>query len=245
MKKEDIKKIVKEAYSGISKNSCCSSCCCSSPETTSKNVGYSEEEMNAVPEANLGFGCGNPTALANIREGDVVLDLGSGAGFDAFLAADKCGKTGKVIGVDMTEEMLEKAVNTAERYGYNNVEFKLGDIEDLPLNDNSIDVILSNCVINLAPDKDTVFSEAFRVLKENGKLFVSDIVLLEELTEEQKNDETLIAGCVGGALQKQDYIDKLERVGFEVKVLGEDKEISTTQYGSLPVESLTIEARIS
>jgi len=205
-------------------------------------VGYSDDEMNAVPDANLGLGCGNPTALGEIKEGDVVLDLGSGAGFDCFLAAKKAGSSGKVIGVDMTKEMIEKAEKNAKQYGYKNVEFRFGDIENLPVDDSSVDVIISNCVINLAPDKLKVFKEAYRVLKNNGKMFVSDIVLLEELTEEQKNDGDLVAGCVGGALLKEDYLKIIIDAGLQHKIISEDKEISKIQYQGIPLESLHIEA---
>jgi arsenite methyltransferase len=236
----DVKDIVKDAYSKIAKNGCC--CNCGSSKDISKSIGYSDDEMNNVPEANMGLGCGNPVAIATIKEGDTVLDLGSGAGLDVFLAAKKVGKSGKVIGVDMTEEMIAKSQKNASNYGYDNVEFRLGDIENLPVDDSSIDVIISNCVINLAPNKDKVFSESFRVLKNTGKMFVSDIVLLGELSEKQKNDRELIAGCVGGALQKEVYIDKVKAAGFKVKILGENKEISKTQYNGIPLESLKIEA---
>ncbi len=192
-------------------------------------------------EANLGLGCGNPVALSNISEGDVVLDLGSGAGFDAFLATKKVGDSGKVIGVDMTEEMIEKSKGLADKYGYKNVEFRLGDIDDLPLENDSIDVIISNCVINLAPDKLKVFKEAYRVLKQEGRMFVSDIVLLGELTEEQRNNEELIAGCVGGALLKKDYLKINEDAGFNYSILDEDKEISIRQYQGINLESLKVE----
>ena len=198
--------------------------------------------MNAVPEANLGLGCGNPTALGKIKEGDVILDLGSGAGFDCFLASKKAGKTGKVIGVDMTEEMVNKAKGLAKKNGYANVEFRLGDIEDLPVESGTIDVIISNCVINLAPDKSKVFKEAYRVLKTEGRMYVSDIVLLEELSEEQRNDEELLSGCVAGALLKQDYIEKIKQAGLKVRVLSEDIDISKTQYNGLALESIKIEA---
>ena len=167
--------------------------------------------------------------------------MGSGAGFDAFLASKKVGDKGKVIGVDMTEEMIKKARANATKYNYKNVEFKLGDIEELPIQDSSIDVIISNCVINLAPDKDKVFSESFRVLKKGGKMFVSDIVLTGKLTEEQKNDEGLLTACVAGALQKEDYLNKIMIAGLKVKILGEDKDISKRQYGEFPLESLKIE----
>jgi len=248
MKDDEIKKIVKTKYSKIAKGRCgcgnVSSCCSNSLSTKqiSKSIGYSEEEINSVSEANLGLGCGNPVALATIKEGDVVLDLGSGAGFDAFLAAKKVGNKGKVIGLDMSEEMIHKAKENAERYGYQNVEFRLGDIEHIPIETNTIDVIISNCVINLAPNKEKVFSEAYRVLKSGGKMFVSDIVLLEELTQEQRNDEELIAGCVGGAILKDEYIKLIQNAGFKVKVLAEDKKISKRQYNGIKLESLKIEA---
>jgi len=246
MKNEKTKKIVKEAYGKIAKenNSCGCQCGCKnvSSEAISRAIGYSEEDIKAVPEANLGLGCGNPTAFSEIQEGETVLDLGSGAGFDAFLALKKVGESGKVIGVDMTEEMIDKANDNAAKYDYKNVEFRLGDIEKLPIDDNSIDVIISNCVINLAPDKDKVFGEAYRVLKDGGKMFVSDIVLLEELSEEQKNNHELISGCVGGALLKPDYIDKIKKAGFKVEILNENKEISKKQYQGIPLESLLVRA---
>jgi arsenite methyltransferase len=249
MKNEDAKKTVRKAYSKVAtnSNSCCCSCGCGSNDQQtvkkiSKNVGYSEEEIKTVPEANLGLGCGNPTAFGNIKEGDVVLDLGSGAGFDCFLASKKAGKTGKVIGVDMTEEMIAKARILAKENGYSNVEFRLGDIEKIPVDDNSVNVIISNCVINLAPDKAKVFKEAHRVLKSGGKMYVSDIVLLGKLTDEQLKDEDLLTGCVAGALHKDDYLAKLKQAGFCVNVLSEDKELSQTQYKDLPIESIKLEA---
>ncbi len=144
--------------------------------------------------------------------------------------------------MDMTEEMIKKANENAQRYNYRNVEFRLGDIENLPIESNSVDIVISNCVINLAPNKDKVFLEAFRVLKDKGKMFVSDIVLLGELSEEQRNDKDLIAGCVGGALYREDYLSIIERAGFKVRILGEDKDISKRQYEGIPLESLKIEA---
>ncbi len=248
MKDKDVKKAVKQAYSRIaSESESCSCCSCScndqdAAQEISKSIGYSDEELNAVPEANLGLGCGNPTALGSIEEGDVVLDLGSGAGFDAFLAAKKVGKSGKVIGVDMTEEMVKKARSIATKYGHANVEFRLGDIENLPVENESIDVIISNCVINLAPDKSKVFNEAYRVLRKGGKIYLSDIVLLKELSEKQKNDKELLSGCVAGALLKKDYLRKIETAGFKVKILAEDKEISERQYQGIALESIKLEA---
>ena len=248
MKEKEVKKVVRKAYSKIATNSnssCCQCGCGTLDKQTikklSKSIGYSEEEMNAVPEANLGLGCGNPTAFSNIKEGDTVLDLGSGAGFDCFLASMKVGKTGKVIGLDMTEEMIAKARILAKEHGYSNVEFRLGDIEKISLDDNSVDVIISNCVINLAPDKAKVFKEAYRVLKSGGKMYVSDIVLLGKLTEEQLDDEDLLSGCVAGALQKDDYIEKVRQTGFKINIVGEDKEIGENQYSGLALESIKIE----
>ena len=248
MKDDEIKQIVKTKYSKIAKSGCgcgkTSSCCGTSLSATqiSKSIGYSEEEINVASEANLGLGCGNPVALSTIKEADVVLDLGSGAGFDAILAAKKVGNKGKIIGLDMSEEMIRKAKENAGRYGYQNVEFKLGDIENIPIEANTIDVIISNCVINLSPNKEKVFSEAYRVLKNGGKMFVSDIVLLEELTQEQRNNEELIAGCVGGAILKDEYLKTIRNAGFKVNVIGEDKDISKRQYNGIKVESIKIEA---
>jgi len=241
MKEKDIKKIVKNSYREIAKESC--SCCNEKQEDIdiAKSIGYTVDEIAIAKEANLGLGCGNPTAFANIKEGDTVLDLGSGAGFDAFLALKKVGNSGKVYGVDMTEEMIEKARGLANKYGYKNVEFKLADIDNLPFENQSIDIIISNCVINLAPDKSKVFKEAYRVLKDNGSMFVSDIVLLEDLTEGQKNDERLIAGCVGGAVLKEDYLKIISDAGFDFNILEEDTDISKNQYNGINLESLKVE----
>lgn len=231
MKEIEIKKMVREGYAERAKtgSSCCTpakSCCCGGGSTVrsmSKSVGYAEEELDSVPDgANLGLGCGNPTALASLVEGETVLDLGAGAGFDCFLAANKVGEHGKVIGVDMTPEMIEKARENAEKGGYQNVEFRLGEIESLPAADNSIDVIISNCVINLSPDKERVFDEAFRVLKPGGRLMVSDIVLLKELPDFIRNSVAAYVGCISGALMKNEYLDTIKKSGFqEVNVLDE------------------------
>lgn len=230
MKDTEIKRAVREGYAERvkSRSSCCSpvKSCCGSGNTTksiSKAIGYTEEEMESVPDgANLGLGCGNPIALASLAEGETVLDLGSGAGFDCFLAANRVGKSGKVIGVDMTPEMLEKARENAEKGGYQNVEFRLGEIENLPAADNSVDVIISNCVINLSPDKKEVFGEAFRVLKPGGRLMVSDIVLLKELPDFIRNSVAAYVGCISGALMKNEYLAAITEAGFqEVQVLDE------------------------
>ena len=229
-KNNEIKKIVKEGYSRIAKKGtprCCSDSCCGSTNSAqdiSKSVGYSDAEINAVPEgANLGLGCGNPVAIASLKEGEVVLDLGSGAGFDAFLASAKVGKTGKVIGVDMTEEMVEKAKKNAKKSNYSNVEFRLGDIENLPIENNSVDVIISNCVINLSPDKVSVFKEAYRVLKPGGRLMVSDLVLIKELPVNIKNSIEAYVGCLAGAAMKDNYLDYIKKAGFkDIKVISQD-----------------------
>ncbi|MEI6288366.1 MAG: arsenite methyltransferase [bacterium] len=242
MEQDKIKDIVKKSYANIATSQSSYGCGCKSAQDISKSIGYSDEEINSVPDANLGLGCGNPIALGKIKEGDIVLDLGSGAGFDAFLAAKRVGVSGKVIGVDMTEEMIAKAKENVQKYNYTNVEFRLGDIEALPLDDGSVDIIISNCVINLAPNKLKVFKEAHRVLKSGGRMYISDIVLLDNLSEEQKNDEALIAGCVGGALLKDDYISIIKEAGLEVNILGENKEISKQQYQGMPLESLAVEA---
>jgi SAM-dependent methyltransferase len=229
-KEKEIKEIVKEGYGKIAKqgSSCCgpaNSCCGSAnlAEDISRRIGYSEEEITGVPEgANLGLGCGNPVALASLREGDTVLDLGSGAGFDCFLAANKVGKKGKVIGVDMTPEMIEKAKENAKKSNYRNVEFRRGDIETLPVDDDSIDVVMSNCVINLSPDKAKVFKEAFRTLKPGGRLTISDIVLLKELPGFVKESVEAYVGCVSGAILKSEYLEKIEAAGFrDVRVMDE------------------------
>jgi SAM-dependent methyltransferase len=230
MKKEEIKKAVKEGYARIAvqNSTCCNlagSCCGSYDfaEKISKDIGYSEEEMKAVPEgANLGLGCGNPVALASLKENEVVLDLGSGAGFDCFLAANRVGKKGKVIGVDMTPEMIERARENAKKGNDDNVEFRLGEIENLPVEDNSVDIVISNCVINLSPNKKRVFKEAYRVLKKGGRLMVSDIVLLKELPDFIKNSVEAYIGCLSGAIMKDEYIRAIGEAGFhEVKILDE------------------------
>ncbi|MFH0861806.1 MAG: arsenite methyltransferase [Candidatus Altiarchaeota archaeon] len=246
MKKDHVKRIVKEGYGKIAESKGCScgcSCGGSSNEDIAKSIGYSEEDVKAVPDANLGLGCGNPTAIAAITKGSTVLDLGSGAGFDCFLAARKVGKTGKVIGVDMTEEMIAKARENAEKYAYRNVEFRLGDIEKLPVDDDSVDYVISNCVINLSPDKPGVFKEAYRVLKKGGRLVVSDMVLLKRLPKELLDDKGLLVGCVAGAELRDDYLKMIENAGFDVKVSSEDGDISDRQYGGLPVESIRVEAK--
>jgi SAM-dependent methyltransferase len=241
MKKDTIKKIVKDKYKEIAVSGSSCGCGCNSARSISKSIGYSEEELKIVGEANLGLGCGNPLAFGKIKEGDIVLDLGSGAGIDAILAAKKVGSKGKVIGVDMTEEMVEKAKENAKKQNITNVEFLLGEIENLPLKDNSVDTIITNCVINLTPDKDKTFNEAYRVLKPGGRIYLSDIVLLEELSEKQRNDKDLLSGCVAGALLKEDYLNKIKNTGFKTRILHENKGIGKEQYNGIPLESLMVE----
>jgi len=197
--------------------------CCSPQDTFSKAIGYKDEELGEIPDgANLGLGCGNPTALASLKEGEVVLDLGSGGGIDCFLAANAVGQSGKVIGIDMTPDMLERARENARKGGYTNVEFRLGEIENLPVADNSVDVVISNCVINLSLDKGRVFKEAYRALKPGGRVMVSDIVLLKELPESVRNDMTAWACCIGGANMKEEYLGTIEAAGFqELQVVSE------------------------
>ncbi len=238
MKKEKIKKVVREGYAQIAKqdSSCCqpvNSCCGSTDlaQDISKSIGYTEEELEAVPEgANLGLGCGNPVALASLREGETVLDLGSGVGLDCFLAAAKVGKNGKVIGVDMTPEMIEKARENARKGDYGNVKFRLGEIENLPVADSSVDVVISNCVIDLAPDKGRVFTEAFRVLNPGGRLMISDIVLLRELPDVIKNSIEAYIGCLSGAVMRDEYIGAIEAAGFE--------EVRIIDETSFPIECM-------
>lgn len=231
MKADQIKEIVKSRYAKVALQSipCCGtkkSCCGNSDsvEDISKKLGYGDKELNSVPEgANLGLGCGNPVALAGLKEGDVVLDLGSGAGFDAFLAAARVGKDGKVIGVDMTPEMIDKAKANAVKAGVQNVEFRLGEIENLPVSDEEVDVIISNCVINLSPDKEKVFREALRVLKPGGRLMVSDLVLLKQLPEVVRQSVEAYVGCIAGAMMKDEYLAAINAAGFyDVTVVGED-----------------------
>ena len=230
MRPDRVKEVVKSRYAKVALENipCCGpgKSCCGSPDAhaLSKKVGYNDMDLNSVPEgANLGLGCGNPVALATLRPGDVVLDLGSGAGFDAFLAATKVGSSGRVIGVDMTPEMIEKATANAVKAGYKNVEFRLGEIENLPVADKEVDVIISNCVINLSPEKEKVFKEAFRVLRPGGRFMVSDLVLLKPLPEILRNSIEAYVGCIAGAVMKDAYLAAITEAGFrDVTVVGED-----------------------
>ena len=225
MKANEIHTAVRKKYSEVAKTggSCCGPSCSAKSEPTeadrattlSRAMGYSGQELEHVPEgANLGLGCGNPVALASLEKGQTVLDLGSGAGFDSFLAANQVGENGRVIGVDMTPEMIDRAQHNAEKGGYGNVEFRLGQIEHLPLADHSVDVVLSNCVINLSPDKEQVFQEAFRVLKQGGRLMVSDIVLMRPLPGLIKASLEAYVACLAGAATREDYLKAIQAAGF-------------------------------
>jgi ubiquinone/menaquinone biosynthesis C-methylase UbiE len=222
MKKDKVKKVVRNGYAKIARQSgyCCGSATCGDAadlgKKISKSIGYSDDELQSVPEgANLGLGCGNPVALASLKEGEMVLDLGSGAGLDCFLAANKVGPKGRVIGVDMTPEMIGKARENARRGKHSNVEFRLGEIENLPVADSMVDVVISNCVINLSADKKRVFEEAFRVLRPGGRLMVSDIVQLRQLPENVRKSVQAYVGCLSGAIKKEKYLNLASKAGFE------------------------------
>jgi SAM-dependent methyltransferase len=218
---KQIREMVSEGYARVVREA--SSCCGGSApgaDETARRIGYEEEQLEAVPDgANLGVGCGNPTAIDSLRPGEVVVDLGSGAGMDSFLAARQVGETGRVIGIDMTDAMLEKARENARKAGFDNVEFRKGIIEELPVEDESVDVILSNCVINLSPEKHRVFAEVYRVLKPGGRMMVSDVVLEQALPEKVLWSVDAYIGCVGGASLREEYLETIRQAGFsEVRV---------------------------
>jgi ubiquinone/menaquinone biosynthesis C-methylase UbiE len=254
----EIKEMVRARYGGIAganEASCCepaASSCCGGPEATAhdkaRRMGYSEVELAAVPDgANLGLGCGNPQAIAAIRPGEVVVDLGSGAGFDCFLAARRVGDSGRVIGVDMTHEMLKKARDNAASVGAGNVEFRLGELEHLPIADNTADVVISNCVINLVPDKAQVFREALRVLKPGGRLAVSDVINIAPLPPELQSDPALLCGCVAGAAPAERIEDWLSEAGFvDVRVSPkfESREMVESWAAGHGVENYIVSAMV-
>ncbi len=234
-KADQVRQNVREAYSQVAQSaeegSCCgeANSCCGVPAGPvgifSTRLGYAQADLAQVPEgADMGLGCGNPRAIAGLRPGEAVLDLGSGGGFDCFLAAREVGATGRVIGVDMTPEMVSKARENALKGGFDNVEFRLGEIEHLPVADRSVDVIISNCVVNLSPDKGQVFREACRVLRPGGRLAISDVVATTELPEELKNDPELYSGCMGGASLIEDLAAVMDQVGFsDIRITPKDE----------------------
>lgn len=258
IKKDEIRKAVRENYGKIAEEnnagcvcdtaSCCDSSPALSPEDISRGLGYTQEEVSTIPlGANMGLGCGNPHAIASLKNGETVLDLGSGGGFDCFLAAKAVGDEGHVIGIDMTAEMVAKARQNTEKGGFKNVEFRLGEIEYLPVADDTVDVIISNCVINLSPEKEKVFKDAFRVLKKGGRLAISDVVATAELPEKIKNDLSLHCSCVSGASPIGDLKTILEKVGFkEIRIQPKDesKEFIKTWAPDRNIEEYVVSASI-
>jgi SAM-dependent methyltransferase len=242
---EDIRSAVRDRYARTARQAdqggCGCGCGCGGA-SQSEQLGYERSELQAIPaEADLGLGCGNPTALAGLQAGETVLDLGSGGGIDCFLAARRVGPAGRVIGVDMTAEMIDRSRAAARQGGFQNVEFRLGEIENLPVADASVNAVISNCVINLSPDKGRVFREAFRALKAGGRLLVSDIVLTGELPAGAREDAELWAACVSGALPEQEYLRLIREAGFtEVGVVG---RAGAGGQSALPVQSLQVLAR--
>ena len=257
---DEIRQNVRNSYSEVAEanndGGCCgveASCCGVSDDTAintlvSTRLGYSQNDLEKVPEgADMGLGCGNPRAIASIQRGETVLDLGSGGGFDCFLAAAETGEDGTVIGVDMTPTMISKARNNADRGQYTQVEFRLGEIENLPVADNHVDVIISNCVINLSPDKKRVFQEAFRVLKTGGRLAISDVVASTELPDEVRNDLQLYSGCMAGASLIDELQDMLAEAGFEairIAPKDESKEFIKDWAPGRGVEEYVVSATI-
>jgi SAM-dependent methyltransferase len=248
-----IRKNVRSRYAEIAKTKgCCGVSCCSPAPVkysdASAKVGYSAEDMKAVPaDSNMGLGCGNPQAIANLKKGEIVLDLGSGGGFDCFLAAKNVGNNGMVIGVDMTPEMVSKARVNAGKSKYKNVEFRLGEIENLPVADNSVDVIISNCVINLSPDKSRVCREAYRVLKNGGRLAISDVVAVKKLPDRIKKDLAAYAGCVAGAALVSDLKVMLSKAGFSdvgIDLNEASREFIKDWFPGTGIEAYVLSAKI-
>jgi SAM-dependent methyltransferase len=232
---EETRKKIRDGYSTVAQGKKAPCCAGATPEEDqAKVIGYSKEDFTSAPEDSyLGLGCGNPTAIASLREGEAVLDLGSGAGFDCFLAAGKVGKTGTVIGVDMTPEMIDKARKNASESGHDNVTFRLGEIENIPAGDNTVDVVISNCVIDLSPDKQRVFEEAFRVLKPGGRLMISDVVMETDLPDFAKEYIAANFDCIGRAIKKEDYLNLIESAGFE--------DVQVTDRKAFPVDILLLD----
>lgn len=250
-KNDEVRAVVREQYGKVARETapaCAPGCCGGFTPDASLKLGYSEDDLAAVPEgANMGLGCGNPQAIAALKLGEVVLDLGAGGGFDCFLAAKQVGPQGRVIGVDMTPDMVTKARENAQKLGASNVEFRLGEIEHLPLPDGEVDVILSNCVINLSPDKAAVFRDAFRVLKPGGRLAISDVVKLKTLPPSLEEDVAAFTGCVSGAAAVDSVRELLAAAGFqsvEVKVRPESREFIRDWLPGSGVEDFVASATI-
>lgn len=229
---QEIKEMVKEKYGAIAKqskqqnqSSCCGSGCgCSNVEFSIMAEDYAKLP-GYVPDADLALGCGLPTEFAQIKPGNTVVDLGSGAGNDCFIARSIVGESGRVIGIDMTEAMISKARTNAEKLGFKNVEFRLGDIDSMPIDDNTADVVVSNCVMNLVPNKQKAFAETFRIIKSGGHFSISDIVLQGELSDELRNEATLYAGCISGAVQKDEYLQIIKEAGFTNIAIQKERKI--------------------
>ncbi|HPQ68312.1 MAG TPA: arsenite methyltransferase [bacterium] len=255
-KKDSIRQLVRENYGKIARQEgqscgCVSTSCCGAQPTEeemSRRMGYSTEDLSVIPEgANLGLGCGNPQILAQLHPGETVVDLGSGAGFDCFLAARAVGETGKVIGVDMTPDMLSKARENATNGGFANVDFRLGEIEHLPIGDNTVDVIISNCVINLSPDKQAVFNDAFRTLKPGGRLAISDVVAVAEIPAQVLNSPQYYCSCAAGAAPVNELERMLAAAGFEtihIHLKEESKELIREWFPGTGVEEIFRSANI-
>ena len=230
---EELKARVSQAYAERinSEGDCCDDACCTvHAEDLESKAFYPLSVLTEMPEGVVSYGCGNPVALASLRPGETVLDLGSGSGLDCFFAARQVGADGSVIGVDFTQDMIDRAEQNAAKLGLNNVSFRLGDIEALPLADATVDVIISNCVINLAPDKDAVFREAFRVLRPGGRLMVSDILLTRVATQEEQEDLALLAGCISGSLPVEEYTGKMRDAGFSHVQLSSERAVNEGQF---------------
>jgi arsenite methyltransferase len=243
--KNEVKKKYGELAAGSGSCGCSpsSGCCGAAPsaEELSTEVGYTAADLAAIPEgANLGLGCGNPVALASLKAGETVLDLGSGGGIDCFLAARRVGPGGRVIGVDMTDEMIRLARENAKKSGLTNVEFRRGEIERLPLEDGTVDAVISNCVINLSTDKERVFREVYRVLKPGGRMMVSDIVLEGELPAAVKDSVAAYTGCIGGALKKRDYLDAIAQAGFTAVEIVAETGVPVDLWADFPGEAGTL-----
>ncbi len=258
LENDEIRRAVSESYASVAESDgagcgCAPTSCCGTPSDVSAEdvaftLGYSTEQVFAVPEgANMGLGCGNPQAIASLMSGETVLDLGSGGGFDCFLAARAVGEQGRVIGVDMTAEMIDKSRQNVGKTGLGNVEFRLGEIENLPVADATVDVIISNCVINLSPEKERVFNEAFRVLRPGGRLAISDIVATADLPEDVKRDMTLYTGCMAGASLVKELELMLHQAGFEgvqIRPKDESKEFIRDWAPGRRIEDYVVSATI-